>query len=201
MSTCLHVHLLAHVHVDLGEGSWASERLTRRADPPATSSPRGHCLFVAKGHLEGSEATPRSEGMQGISSWRAYRAVAWRLAVSRTTMMPAVAAARFDSSIIVKLHMQHKSTSEGPEPQHSSWDQDSWGQCAGSRGTRSNHSGLLFQERKGGVLYYFYFFLCGRVGAYACADVVVAWVVASGGVELALGAGGVCAGHGSVVWA
>ena len=28
---------------------------------------------------------------------------------------------------------------------------------------------------------------------------VVAWVVASGGVELALGAGGVYAGHGSVL--
>jgi hypothetical protein len=81
-------------------------------------------------------------------------------------MMPAVAAARFDSSIIIKLRRQHQSTSEGPKPQRSPWDQLSWGQGAGSRGTRSNHSGLLFQERKGGVLCYFYFFLCGRVGAY-----------------------------------
>jgi hypothetical protein len=66
---------------------------------------------------------------------------------SMAMMVPAVAAARFDSSIIIKLHKHHQLISEGPEPQHSPCDQLSWRQGAGSRGTTSNYSSMLFQKR------------------------------------------------------
>jgi hypothetical protein len=38
-------------------------------------------------------------------------------------MMPAVAATRFNSSIIIKLNKQQQSISEGREPQQPPWDQ------------------------------------------------------------------------------